>query len=145
MAGAPLNFLVVEDEAVLAMDITAVVEEAGHAVSGEASSLAEVAALPETLAVDCALVDIQLLHGSSGVDAACVLLQLYPSVRILFITANPRVVPLDFKGALGILEKPFSHTGLLAALGYVGRAIGGGDDPGPMPPGIRPVRQSAVH
>ena len=139
MSEQPLGILIVEDEALLAMDIAAVVEAADHAVVGEAASLAEVAALSESLHADCALVDIQLLHGSSGVDAACLLRQFYPEICILFVTANTRSVPAGFDGAIGILEKPFTRAGLGLAIGYMAERAAGAAAPA-WPSSLVPIR-----
>ena len=137
----PFSFLIVEDEALLAMDMALLVEECGHRVSGEAASLSEVAALPEELAVDCAFVDVQLLHGSSGIDAAWLLRQLGPKVRILCVTANPTRVPPGFAGGVGIMQKPFTRYGLIAAIGYLAETNGSNAEV--MPPGVVAIPQQA--
>lgn len=142
MSRARPRILVVEDEALLAMDIAAVVEEAGCDVVGEAASLSEVAALSESLEIEGALVDVQLLHGSSGIDAACLLRQLYPDVRILFVTANVRSVPADFEGAIGILPKPFNHVGLSSAVQYLVGLIEGRSANDDQPHAVTPLRHA---
>lgn len=138
MTDRTLGFLIVEDEALLAMDLAMLIEEAGHRVVGEAASLAEVAMLSEGLRLDCAFVDVQLLHGSSGIDAACVLRELRPDIRIVFVTANPGQVPAGFEGALGIVQKPFTRHGFTAAIRYVAASIGR-DAAAERPPSILPI------
>ena len=54
--GAPLRVLIVEDEALLAMELEALVEEAGHEVVGWAVSSREALALLDTTAADLAFV-----------------------------------------------------------------------------------------
>jgi len=132
-----LALLIVEDEALLAMDIAMIAETAGHRVVGEAASLAEVAELPETPRPDAALVDVQLLHGSSGIDAACLIAQTWPGITILFVTANPTVVPAGLTGAVGSLPKPFSRPGMMAALGWL--EAHHHDPATPLPPMLVPI------
>lgn len=120
---APLNVLIVEDEALLAMDLEAMVEDTGHGVVAEAASLSDVLALGEELHPDIAFVDIQLAHGSSGVDVARLISQRWPDTIIVFVTANPLKIPDDFAGAHGVIAKPFSHIGLLSAMRYIANSI----------------------
>jgi CheY-like chemotaxis protein len=55
-----MNILVVEDEALVALLIQEVVEEAGHACVGPAASVGEACALIDSCHVDAALLDIWL-------------------------------------------------------------------------------------
>ncbi len=118
-----LTFLIVEDEALLAMDIEAMVEDCGHRVVGEAASLAEVEALDPVLAPDVALVDVQLARGSSGLDVAALIRTRWHATVIVFVTANPKKLPEDFAGAHGVIAKPFSRTGLKSALHYIEEGV----------------------
>jgi CheY-like chemotaxis protein len=120
---APLEILIVEDEALLAMDLEAMVEDAGHNVIAEASSLPEVAGLCESLCPAIAFVDIQLARGSSGIDVARLIVQRWPGTLIIFVTANPLKIPKDFAGAHGVIAKPFSRTGLISAMQYLAESV----------------------
>lgn len=114
-----MKVLIVEDEALLAMDIESMVEDAGHHVVGEAASLREVMALPSSLKPDLAFVDIQLDEGSSGIDVSASLRARWPDVAVVFVTANPKKIPADFAGAHGVISKPFSRNSLLTAIRYL--------------------------
>jgi CheY-like chemotaxis protein len=57
---APLRVLVVEDSALIAMDLEAILRDAGHTVIGPASSVAEALLLAASDHVDVALLDIDL-------------------------------------------------------------------------------------
>ncbi len=120
---APLRVLIVEDEALLAMDLEALVEDTGHAVIAEASCLLDVAALTESLDPAIAFVDVQLAKGSSGLDVARLIGQRWPGTIIVFVTANPLTIPHDFGGAHGVIAKPFSRTGLISAMHYIAESI----------------------
>lgn len=120
---APLDVLIVEDEALLAMDLEAMVEDTGHSVVAEAASLPDVAGLTEELRPNIAFVDIQLARGSSGLDVARLIGQRWPGTIIVFVTANPLKIPGDFAGAHGVIAKPFSRTGLISAMEYIAESV----------------------
>jgi CheY-like chemotaxis protein len=120
---APLSVLIVEDEALLAMDIEAMIEDAGHRVAGEASSLSEVEKLSDALTPDLAFVDIQLAQGSSGLDVCRTIQSRWPSTFIVFVTANPKKIPDDFIGAHGVIPKPFTRNGLMSAMRYIEEGV----------------------
>ena len=131
---APLDVLIVEDEALLAMDLEAMVEDTGHGVVAEAASLPDVLALGETLHPDIAFVDIQLARGSSGIDVARLIRQRWPDTIVVFVTANPLKIPEDFAGAHGVIAKPFSRIGLLSAMSYIADSIIAPPSTAPAPP-----------
>lgn len=128
---APLKVLVVEDEALLAMDIEAMIEDSGHEVVAEAASLYDVEALPESLVPDLAFVDIQLARDTNGFDVCRLIQQRWAPTVIVFVTANPGKVPDDCCGAHGIIPKPFSRNGLMSAMRYLEEGV---CDPPPVSP-----------
>lgn len=128
---SPLSILVVEDEALLAMDIEAMIEDAGHQVIAEAASLFDVEALDKALAPDLALVDLQLAKGTSGLDVLALIQARWPDTFIVFVTANPMKLPGDCGGAHGCIPKPFSRNGLLSAMRYIEEGV---CDPPPTSP-----------
>ena len=123
MRTAPLRVMIVEDEAVLAMDIEAMVEDCGHAVVAEAASLIEVEALPQVTSPDIVFVDVQLAGGSSGLDVCAYVRAHWADAIVVFVTANPKKIPGDFGGAHGVIAKPFSRSGLLNALRYISDGV----------------------
>lgn len=130
-ATPPLDVLIVEDEPLIAMDIQFMIEDAGHNVINTAASLREVTALPEAAVPDVAFVDIQLAEGSSGLDVNTLIQERWPDTIIVFVTANPKKIPEDFGGAHGVIAKPFSSHGFMAALQYLQEGVG---DPPPVSP-----------
>lgn len=127
----PLNVLIVEDEALLAMDIEAMILDSGHNVVGEASSLREVMALPTDRQPHIAFVDIQLDEGSSGLDVCAHIRCQWVDTAVIFLTANPKKIPVDFCGAYGVIPKPFSRSGLMSAMRYIQEGV---CDPPPVSP-----------
>ena len=128
MSLPPLKFLVVEDEAILAMDIEAMIAEAGHTVIGEANSFKAAEALPTEIVPDIALVDLHLAGGSNGIDVSGLIQRRWPKAVIVFVTANPSEVPADFAGSYGIVAKPFSHSSFMSMIAYVCEGV---QDPPP--------------
>lgn len=118
----PLKILIVEDEALLAMELESLVEEAGHQVVGWATSSAEARTMVETTEADIAFVDIHLADGPTGVDIAEHIRERKRSV-VVFMTANPKRIPDHFAGAVGVIAKPYTMNGLVSALRYLQEGV----------------------
>ena len=127
----PLDILIVEDEALLSMDIEAMVEDSGHVVIAEAASLRDVEQLSDDTNPDLAFVDIQLADGSSGLDVCRLVRGRWPHAFVVFVTANPRMIPDDYCEGHGVIPKPFSRNGLMAAMKYIQEGV---CDPPPTSP-----------
>lgn len=115
---APMRILVVEDEALIALELEYLLEDLGHVTVGVANSSAEAIALGRTMSPDVALVDIHLIDGPTGVDVARTL-SADQRTTVLFMTANSKRIPPDFAGAIGVIAKPYSERVVANALGYV--------------------------
>lgn len=127
----PLSVLIVEDEALLAMDIETMIADVGHKVVAEAASLFDVEALDNALCPDLAFVDVQLARGTSGLDVSTLIQQRWPATFIVFVTANPKKLPEGYGGAHGCIPKPFSRNGLISAMRYIEEGV---CDPPPTSP-----------
>lgn len=119
--GEPLRVLIVEDEALLAMEMEALLEEEGHLVAGWAVSSREALDLLETTEADIAFVDVHLVDGPTGIEVAERMAAR--GVTVVFLTANPKRLPEDFAGAVGVIAKPYSLTGLNASLRYLQEGV----------------------
>lgn len=82
------KILIVEDEALIALDLQALVENLGHQVLGLARTRKEAVSLAKREQPGLILADIQLADGSSGIDAVNDLLNAF-EVPVVFITAFP--------------------------------------------------------
>lgn len=137
MSHAPLSILVVEDHALVAMELEAIIEEAGHVSAGWAMNFKEasdlVAALPKL--PDLAFVDVNLGEGPSGVDVAETLRQ--HDVEVVFMTANAKRLAADMHGAIGIMAKPYSSSAVLAALNYLHDGVRAPPPAYELPAGLR--------
>lgn len=119
----PLKILVVEDEALLAMDLESIVQDLGHQVVAMAASFREVQALPASISPNLAFVDMQLAEHSTGVEVAAHILEIWPKAIVVFVTADVKKIPDDFAGAHGVIAKPFSRAGMITALRYLEEGI----------------------
>lgn len=82
------DVLIIEDEALIAMDLESLVENLGHNVVGVARTRSEAIKIAQQKRPGLILADIQLADGSSGLDAVNDLLKSF-TVPVVFITAYP--------------------------------------------------------
>lgn len=131
MAGASaLRVLVIEDEALLVMQLESFLEESGHTVVGSAVSSSEAFKMGKETGANLALVDVHLTDGPTGVEVGQYLAQSL-GMAVVFMTANPRRIPNDFVGAIGVIAKPYTTHGLSSALRFLINAVH--RPPPPMP------------
>lgn len=120
-----LRIIIVEDEALLALELESEVEAAGHSVIGVAADSASAVALIEKESADFAFVDIHLLDGPTGVDVGRFLASKH--IPYVFVSGNVKRIPPDFAGAVGAIEKPYTVNGLQNALEYLDAMVSGKD------------------
>lgn len=116
----PLRILIVEDQAILAMELEHVLTDAGHVVVGCAMDQVEALSLAAHSPPDVALVDVNLRDGPTGPDVARALVAAHQSV-VVFLTANPEQIPEGFSGAIGALTKPFDDQTIRAVVAFAAR------------------------
>lgn len=104
-----LRVLIVEDEAIIALSMEALLGSLGHEVCATAATAGEALEAAARERPDLAIMDIQLGDKTSGVDAAAALFHRW-GIRCLFISGN---LDTDTRAALapysplGFLNKPF--------------------------------------
>ncbi len=118
----PLRVLIVEDEALLLMQLEMMLEDEGHIVVGTAMSSREAIAVAEKTQPDLAFVDVHLLDGPTGLTVAQHLRSMRETM-VVFVTANAKRVPDDYVGAAGVIAKPYSQSGIAAAIQYLHQCI----------------------
>lgn len=118
----PLNVVIVEDEAILAMQLENMLEDAGHVTVGWATCLSEAEELIQGVSADLALVDVHLSDGITGIEVAD-LFRRHNATTVVFMTANPKLLPPDFAGAVGVIAKPYTSSGVMAVLDYLQQGI----------------------
>jgi CheY-like chemotaxis protein len=82
------DVLIIEDEALIALDLESLVENLGHRVIGVARTRNQAIEIADKYRPGLVLADIQLADGSSGLDAVNDLLNSF-EVPMIFITAYP--------------------------------------------------------
>ena len=118
------RILIIEDEALVAMELRFVLEDLGHEVVGTAADARTARTLAKKAEVDLALVDIHLSDGPTGVDLGRELGQDM-GVTVLFMTANPGMVRNGVAGTIGVLSKPTDERAVESAVDYaLGRRVG---------------------
>jgi two-component system, response regulator PdtaR len=112
-----LRVLIVEDEALPAMLLQGYIEDMDHEVVGWATTAEEALQMFEERTPDLALVDLHLADGLTGVEVAQRICHFRRPV--VFVTANTRMLPDDYAGAIGVISKPYSTHGIQRALEYI--------------------------
>ncbi len=111
------RILIIEDEALVAMELRFVLEDLGYEVVGAAADARSARNMVRETEVDLALVDIHLSDGPTGVDLGRELGQEM-GVTVLFMTANPGMVRNGVAGAVGVLSKPTDERAVQTAVDY---------------------------
>ncbi len=102
--------LVIEDEAIIAMDIQSIVADMGHIVTGVARTREGAVQLGKQERPDLILADIQLADNSSGIDAVHDLLAHLGDVPVIFITAFPeRLLTGEKPEPAFLISKPYTE------------------------------------
>lgn len=112
------SVLIIEDEPVIAMDLEAIVSDAGHRVFGVAQTHAEALAVASGRRPDLILADIRLADDSSGIDAVNDLLAAHGAdLPVIFITAYPeRLLTGDKPEPAFLITKPFNEEQVLTSI-----------------------------
>ena len=101
------DVLIIEDEPLIAMDLTSLTESLGHRVVGRARTHRESIKAALLKPPGLVLADIQLADGSSGLEAVNEILQSM-SVPVIFITAYPeRLLTGERPEPTFLITKPF--------------------------------------
>lgn len=109
--------MIIEDEAIIAMDIAAIVTEMGHQVTGIAATRNAAVALASRDRPDLILADIQLADRSSGIDAVNDILAQFDAIPVIFITAFPEQLLTGTRPEPAFLiTKPFSQEQVRSAV-----------------------------
>jgi CheY-like chemotaxis protein len=114
--------MIVEDQAILAMEVEMVLTDVGCDVVGCAMDQASAFAVADRERPDLAFVDVNLLDGLTGPQIAHRLVEDY-GAAVVFLTANPEQIPEGFAGALGAVSKPFDEATLTAVVAFARQFI----------------------
>jgi CheY-like chemotaxis protein/DNA-directed RNA polymerase specialized sigma24 family protein len=113
---ASVRVLIIEDEAVIALDVAQIVRSAGHQVVGIAASEHTAIELATKHAPDLVIADIQLKHGDDGRAAVREILKSM-SVPVIFVTGFPeRLLTGEGVEPAFVITKPFAADQLKMAI-----------------------------
>lgn len=112
------GLLIVEDEAIVALDLASQIQEMGHKVLGIADNAAEAIRLARDKLPDLVLMDVVIKGDRDGVEAGQVIQnELYIPVVFLTAYSDTRTVDrLTQVGPSGYLTKPFLARELKSAI-----------------------------
>ena len=114
----PRKILIVEDELIIQMHLSRIVEAAGHVVSGTAISSEEALESAHDSPPDLVLIDIHLRGSVDGIETARELRNKY-NCAVVFATAHADDSTLERAesvGAAGYVVKPFTTAAVRAAI-----------------------------
>ncbi|MBS0520192.1 MAG: response regulator [Proteobacteria bacterium] len=113
---ASVRVLVIEDEAVIALDVADIVRSAGHEVVGVAATEKAAVELARSHSPHLVLADIQLRGADSGISAVKEILRTM-TVPVIFITGYPeRLLTGTQVEPAFVISKPFDPDLLRAAI-----------------------------
>ena len=111
------RILIIEDEAIIAMDLESLVSDMGHKVTGIARTHSGAITLGKSERPDLILADIQLADNSSGIDAVNELLIEFGDMPVIFITAFPeRLLTGNKPEPAFLIAKPYTEDQVRSAV-----------------------------
>ncbi|MEO1138172.1 MAG: response regulator [Pseudomonadota bacterium] len=109
--------MIIEDEAIIAMDLEGIVGDMGHRATGIARTEKDALKLFNDEKPDLIMSDIQLADGSSGIDAVNRILEDNPSIPVIFITAFPeRLLTGEGPEPAFLIAKPYQTDQVRSAV-----------------------------
>lgn len=102
----------------LMLQMKIILEACGHVVVATAETSNEAMSIAAEMDADLALIDVHLADGPTGPEVGRFLVER-TKIPAVFVTANPKMLPSDFSGALGAIAKPYTKNGLILALDYL--------------------------
>ena len=114
----PSKVVIVEDEAIIAMDVRNQLVNSGFVVTGTARTAADAFTLIERDKPDLVLMDIRIKGGMDGIDAAGVVRSRY-ALPVIYLTAHADDATLEraqITEPYGYVVKPLAGTNLKAVI-----------------------------
>lgn len=111
------RIMIIEDEPIIAADISAIVTDLGHTVTGIARTRSSAVQIGNSTKPDLILADIQLADNSSGIDAVNDLLKDLGDTPVIFITAFPeRLLTGERPEPAFLIAKPYKEEQIQSAV-----------------------------
>ncbi len=122
----PPVVLVVEDEALVRMDISDFLTDAGYRVIAEVSPEHALAVLNVRSDIVVLVTDINMPGSLNGCALARIVELRWPGIRIIATSGKGRPAPGELPGRALFLLKPYTPSALLEAVRAAGRIYGNG-------------------
>jgi len=111
------RIMIIEDEAIIAMDLQSITSDMGHAITGVARTRDGAVQLAEAERPDLILADIQLADNSSGIDAVNDIIARLGEIPVIFITAFPeRLLTGERPEPAFLISKPYVEAQVRSAV-----------------------------
>ena len=118
MAAEKINVLIVEDEAIVALDLAQGLEKDGYEVAGIADNSAEAQELFSSHNIDIVLMDVNIIGDKDGIDTAAALLK-QKQVPLIYLTAFTDAATIErakHTHPSAYLAKPYHLTNVRIAI-----------------------------
>jgi CheY-like chemotaxis protein len=113
----PSRILLIEDETLVAMDMSNTIVDMGHTTVGVARTRAEAVSLAKNGKPELVLSDIQLADGSSGIEAVEDILSIDPTIAVIFVTGSPeQLLTGSLTEPAFIINKPYRERQVMGAI-----------------------------
>jgi two-component system, response regulator PdtaR len=122
-----MNILVVEDDAIIALSLVVILEEAGHTVVGPTRSADEALELSCSQHPILALIDINLDGEPAGIELARTLQRR--GISSVFVSAQHAQAWANKDAAVGLIAKPYSAASVCRSLEALEPMLRGGAAP----------------
>jgi CheY-like chemotaxis protein len=113
----PSRILLIEEETLIAMDMSNAITDMGHTIVGVARTRAEAVSLAKNAEPELILSDIQLADDSSGIEAIGDILEIDPTIAVIFVTDTPESL---LTGILPepafVINKPYRERQVMGAI-----------------------------
>ena len=111
------KILVIEDEAIIALDLQHIIADMGNSITGVARTHSGAVQLAQLQRPELILSDIQLADGSSGINAVNEILAEAGAIPVIFITAFPeRLLTGERPEPAFVITKPYSEEQVRSAV-----------------------------
>jgi len=115
--------LIVEDEAIVAINLALELETAGHTIIGPVARCESAIELARERRPALALVDISLDEPCDGIALARMLKEL--DIPSLFLTAQPEAARANADAALGLIAKPYTTRDVSESMEVLAAVLAG--------------------
>jgi len=112
------SILIIEDDPVIAEDISLILEKKGYRISGIGHDSTKAIDLLANREFDLALLDIDLGSGQTGIDVAKIIKEKYfkPFIFLTSFSDDVTIKAAQEKAPFGYLVKPFQEATLLSSI-----------------------------